>query len=57
VASARATLTYNMGYRARVRVRAYRLRLDCSGEYRVYTRVHIAGPDGQGIVRPDTCAT
>ena len=56
VARGRATLTYNMGYRARVRVRAYRLRFDCTGRYRVYTRASIRGPDGHGVVRPDTCA-
>jgi hypothetical protein len=43
VARARATLTYNMGYRARVRVKAYRLRFDCTGRFRVYTRVAIVG--------------
>ena len=56
VARGRATLTYNMGYRARVRVKAYRPRFDCTGRYRVYTRVFIRGPDGKGTVRPDTCA-
>jgi hypothetical protein len=55
-ATARATLVYNMGYRARVRVRAYRLRLDCTRRFYVYTRVFIRGPDGQGVVRPDVCA-
>lgn len=55
-ATARATLVYNMGYRASVRVRAYRLRLDCTGRFFVYTRVFVKGPDGQGVVRPDTCA-
>jgi hypothetical protein len=44
-----------MGYRAQVRVKAYRLRFDCSGDYLVYTRVHVDGPDGQGTVRPDAC--
>jgi hypothetical protein len=56
VARARATLVYNMGYRARVRVKAYRLRFDCTGRHRMYTRVFIKGPDGKGTVRPDTCA-
>ena len=55
VARAHATLTYNMGYRAPVRLKAYRLRFDCTGRYRVYTRVSIKGPDGHGVVRPDTC--
>jgi hypothetical protein len=56
VAPARGTLTYNMGYRAPVRIKAYRLRFDCTGRYRVYTRVLIKGPDGHGVVSPDTCA-
>lgn len=56
VARARATLVYNMGYRARVRVKAYRLRFDCTGRYRVYTRASITGPDGHGVVKPNTCA-
>jgi hypothetical protein len=54
-ATAHATLIYNMGYRARVRVRAYRLRLDCTRRFFVYTRIFIRGPGGQGVVRPDTC--
>jgi hypothetical protein len=38
-ARARVTITSNSGYRARARIKAYRLRRDCTRNYCVYTRV------------------
>lgn len=51
-AYATVTVTYNMGYRHRFRIKAYRLRADCSGTYRIYTRVRL----GRSTWKPDTCA-
>jgi hypothetical protein len=58
-ARARVTLTGNSGYRAPGRIKAYRLHSDCTGRYRVYTRVRLAsGGDVKRTVvfKPDTCA-
>jgi hypothetical protein len=58
-ARARVTLTGNSGYRAPGRIKAYRLHPDCTGRYRVYTRVKLAsGGDVKRTVvfKPDTCA-
>jgi hypothetical protein len=47
------------GFRARARIKAYRLRPDCTGDYRVYTRVALL-PKGKRrktvVLKPDTCA-
>jgi hypothetical protein len=48
----RATMTYNMGYRAPITVILSRLREKCG--HTVYTRVRIAGR--RKVWRPDTCA-
>lgn len=53
VAIAHTTVIYNMGYRHRFRVKAYRRRLDCTGEQLIYTRVRIVG--NRHVFRPDTC--
>ena len=53
VAIAHATVIYNMGYRHRFRIKAYRRRPDCTGRQLVYTRVRIAGHRHE--FRPDTC--
>jgi hypothetical protein len=56
-ARARVTITAH-GFRARARLKAYRLRRDCTGDYRVYTRVALL-PKGKRrravVLRPDTC--
>jgi hypothetical protein len=57
-ARARVTLMGNSGYRARGRIIAYRLRHDCTGRFRVYTRVKLlrGGPVRRAVTfRPDTC--
>jgi hypothetical protein len=57
-ARARVTLTGNSGFRARGRIKAYRLRQDCTGRFRVYTRVKLlrGGVVKRPLVfRPDTC--
>jgi hypothetical protein len=58
--SARARVTTTWGpFRARARIKAYRLRRDCTGDYRVYTRVALL-PKGKRkravVLKPDTCA-
>lgn len=53
VAIAHTTVIYNMGYRHRFRVRAYRPRLDCTSKQLVYTRVRIVGH--RHVYKPDTC--
>jgi hypothetical protein len=58
--SARAPVTTTWGpFRARARLKAYRLRRDCTGDYRVYTRVALV-PEGKRrrtvVLKPDTCA-
>jgi acid phosphatase type 7 len=56
-ARARVTMTAH-GFRARARIKAYRLRRDCTGDYRVYTRVALL-PSGKRrravVLKPDTC--
>jgi hypothetical protein len=56
-ARARVTITAH-GFQARARVKAYRLRRDCTGDYRVYTRVALL-PKGKRrravVLKPDTC--
>jgi hypothetical protein len=58
-ARARVTITGNSGYRERARIKAYRLRRDCAGDYRVYTRIALL-PSGKRkralVFKPDTCA-
>jgi hypothetical protein len=60
VAYAYGTLTYNMGYRHRVKVKLYRLRPDCTGRYRVYTRIQVTERNGKrlgSVVKAETCPT
>jgi glucose/arabinose dehydrogenase len=58
-ARARVTITADSGYRERARIKAYRLRPDCTGDDRVYTRVALL-PSGKRrtavVFKPDTCA-
>jgi hypothetical protein len=59
-AHARVTLTGNGGYRTPGRITVYRLRPDCAGNGRVYTRVKLLA--GGSVVkaqvfRPDTCTS
>ena len=55
---ARITITGNSGYRAHARITAYRLRRDCTGRYRVYTRVKLLRGSAvrrSHVYRPDIC--
>jgi hypothetical protein len=54
-ATARATLVLATGERRRVTVRAYGVRPDCTGTYRVYTRVQITLGGRTTTYRPATC--
>jgi hypothetical protein len=55
-ASARATLLTSKGTRSQVTVRAYRPRPDCTGTFRVYTRVQITVGGRRTTYKPATCA-
>jgi hypothetical protein len=58
-ARAHVTITGNSGFRARARIKAYRLRRDCTGDYQVYTRVALlrGGKRSKTFAfKPDTCA-
>jgi hypothetical protein len=56
-ARARVTITAH-GFRARARLKAYRLRRDCTRDYRVYTRVALL-PTGKRkravVIKPEAC--
>jgi hypothetical protein len=54
-ASARATLVLATGERRAVTVRAYGVRPDCTGTYRVYTRVQVTLGGRKTTYRPATC--
>jgi hypothetical protein len=53
VATGHVTVIYNMHYRHRFTVKAFRRRLDCTGKRLIYTRVRIVGR--HHVWRPHTC--